>query len=117
MREERRRLRRDLHDVLAPTLAAAGLTAATAADLAVRAPGGGAHRVAPNTLRTAVADIRDMVDELRPPALDELGLVHAWRERAAELGQKVIVEVLASEVLPPCRRPSKLRRTGSDRRG
>ena len=54
-----------------------------------------------NTLRTAVADIRDMVDELRPPALDELGLVHARRERAAELGQKVIVEALAPEVLPP----------------
>jgi len=42
-----------------------------------------------------------MVDELRPPALDELGLVHALRERAAELGQKVIVEALAPEVLPP----------------
>jgi signal transduction histidine kinase len=101
--EERRRLRRDLHDGLAPTLAAAGLTAATAADLAERDPGRAGVLIGSvqDTLQTAVGDIRAMVDELRPPALDELGLVQALRERASELGQAVAVEVVAPDVLPP----------------
>jgi signal transduction histidine kinase len=100
--EERRRLRRDLHDGLAPTLAAAGLTAATAADLAERDPGraGALIGSVQDTLQTAVGDIRAMVDELRPPALDELGLVQALRERATELGQGMTVEVLAPDGLP-----------------
>ena len=34
-------------------------------------------------LRSAVADIRRLVHGLRPPALDELGLIGALRERAA----------------------------------
>jgi signal transduction histidine kinase len=100
--EERRRLRRDLHDGLAPTLAAAGLTAATAADLAERDPGraGALIGSVQDTLQTAVGDIRAMVDELRPPALDELGLVQALRERATELRQGMTVEVLAPDGLP-----------------
>jgi signal transduction histidine kinase len=100
--EERRRLRRDLHDGLAPTLAAAGLTAATAADLAERDPGraGALIGSVQDTLQTAVGDIRAMVDELRPPALDELGLVQALRERAIELRQGMTVEVLAPDGLP-----------------
>jgi signal transduction histidine kinase len=34
-------------------------------------------------LRSAVADVRRLVHGLRPPALDELGLIGALRERAA----------------------------------
>jgi signal transduction histidine kinase len=100
--EDRRRLRRDLHDGLAPTLAAAGLTAATAADLAERDPARAGVLIGSvqGTLQTAVGDIRAMVDELRPPALDELGLVQALRERATELRERVTVEVLASDELP-----------------
>src|SRR5204862_7518000 len=75
--EERRRLRRDLHDELAPSLAALGLTAAAARD-----PLGtdfvpavwlldGQHA----GLRAAVGGIRRIAYELRPPILDELGLV------------------------------------------
>ena len=73
--EERRRLRRDLHDELAPTLAAAGLTAATAADLLARDPDAAA-RVLDRLqlgLAAAVADVRRLVDELRPVLLDEHG--------------------------------------------
>ena len=83
--EERRRLRRDLHDGLGPTLAAmllqlqaAGIlieTDTAAADAALNEVKGAA--------RAAVGDIRRLVDELRPPALDELGLVGAL-ERQAE---------------------------------
>jgi signal transduction histidine kinase len=99
--EERRRLRRDLHDGLAPTLAAAGLTAATAHDLVRRDPDT-AEQVLDTlerNLRAAVADIRTLVDELRPPAL-ELGLMTAVRERAAELGQLLEVRVEAPDRLP-----------------
>jgi signal transduction histidine kinase len=35
--------------------------------------------------RTAIGDVRRLVDDLRPPALDELGLVGALRQRADQL--------------------------------
>lgn len=100
--ESRRRLRRDLHDGLAPTLAAAGLIAETAAELAERDPATSARLLAElqATLQSAVGDIRAMVDDLRPPALDELGLMQALRERASELAQAFSVEVRGPEALP-----------------
>jgi signal transduction histidine kinase len=84
--EERRRLRRDLHDDLAPTLAGLALTASTVGDLIPTNP---AKALAMATglnksIRAAVGDIRRLVYDLRPPALDELGLVAAIRERAAQ---------------------------------
>ncbi len=103
--EERRRLRRDLHDELAPTLAALGLSAATVGELIPRDPGGAA--VANDKLRTAiratVRDVRRLVYDLRPPALDELGLVEAVRERASRLeaGEGLRATVEAPETLPP----------------
>lgn len=83
--EERRRLRRDLHDDLAPALAALALTAATAADLIESDPVAARVMVKDLTgaIRASVADIRRLVYDLRPPTLDELGLVAAIRERAA----------------------------------
>ena len=85
--EERRRLRRDLHDGLGPSLAAIGLRAeASAASLdddPERA------RVLLEELgtdvRSALADIRRLVDGLRPPALDELGLLGAIEQQARRL--------------------------------
>jgi signal transduction histidine kinase len=99
--EERRRLRRDLHDGLAPTLAAAGLTAATAHGLVRRDPVAAEQGLdtLQRNLRAAVADIRPLVDELRPPAL-ELGLMTAIKERAAELGQLVEAHVEGPDDLP-----------------
>jgi signal transduction histidine kinase len=84
--EERRRLRRDLHDDLAPTLAGLSLTASTISDLIPRDP---ARAVALTTdlqtaIRSAVSNIRRLVYDLRPSALDELGLAAAIRERAAQ---------------------------------
>ena len=85
--EERRRLRRDLHDGLGPSLAAIGLRAeassATLDDDPERA------RVLLEELgtdvRSALADIRRLVDGLRPPALDELGLLGAIEQQARRL--------------------------------
>ncbi len=84
--EERRRLRRDLHDGLGPTLAALALSASSIADLAPSDPEAAAAlgREMQQEIRASIADIRRLVYELRPPALDELGLVAAIRDRAAQ---------------------------------
>lgn len=88
--EERRRLRRDLHDDLAPTLAGLSLTASTITDLLPGDPT--KATVLANHLhaemRDAVGYIRRLVYDLRPPALDELGLVSAIRERAAQFSER-----------------------------
>jgi signal transduction histidine kinase len=84
--EERRRLRRDLHDDLAPTLASLGLTASTAADLIPTNPTTATKLVKElqTEIRSTVGNIRRLVYDLRPPTLDELGLLAAIRERAAQ---------------------------------
>ena len=86
--EERRRLRRDLHDELAPTLAALGLSAATVGELIPTDPKGAAfaNEKLQTVIRATVGDVRRLVYDLRPPALDELGLIEAIRERASRYG-------------------------------
>jgi signal transduction histidine kinase len=82
--EERRRLRRDLHDDLGPTLASLGLTASTVADLIQKNPTEATKLVKEleSQMRATVGNIRRLVYDLRPPTLDELGLLPAVRERA-----------------------------------
>jgi signal transduction histidine kinase len=84
--EERRRLRRDLHDGLGPTLAALNLQAGAVRTLIPQDPGEATALVAEwrTTLRAVIADIRRLVYDLRPPALDELGLLGAIREQATQ---------------------------------
>jgi signal transduction histidine kinase len=99
--EERRRLRRDLHDDLAPALAGLALTAGAAAGLIFTDPEKAAAlvRELDQAIRAAVGDIRRLVYDLRPPALDELGLVAAIRERAAQYdGPDLLVLVEADEL-------------------
>jgi len=83
--EERRRLRRDLHDELGPSLAGTLMKLAAARSLL----DSDADR-SRNLLDDLQADTRGMIDEirriahnLRPPALDELGLLGALRQHAA----------------------------------
>ncbi|MHA6783020.1 ATP-binding protein [Pseudonocardia saturnea] len=90
--EERRALRRALHDELGPSVAALALRAETARRMLVAdgvaeeadvlAELGGLRRDA----TAAAADLRRLAYDLRPPALDELGLVGALRERAERMG-------------------------------
>lgn len=73
--EERRRLRRDLHDGLGPSLAGHLLrldllAAQVADDPSVAA----AVATLSDELRTTMTDVRRVVEGLRPPSLDELGL-------------------------------------------
>ena len=95
--EERRRLRRDLHDGLGPALAGAALKVEAAENL-LQIDAEAASRLlgdARAEIQDAVADVRRLVYALRPPALDELGLVGALREQAErlEVGERVRVEV------------------------
>jgi signal transduction histidine kinase len=80
--EERRRLRRDLHDGLGPMLASQTLKLDAVIDLLDTDPT--AARVVTLDLKkqtqSMIADIRRLVYELRPPALDELGLLSAVHE-------------------------------------
>jgi signal transduction histidine kinase len=103
---ERSRIRRDLHDGLGPSLSgvALGLEAleaalpgdtGTAAELTVR-------------MRTEVAgaveDVRRIIEELRPAALEDVGLARALRERAASLTARsasgMVIDVSAAEPIP-----------------
>ncbi|MFF4792703.1 sensor histidine kinase [Streptomyces sp. NPDC001276] len=106
LEEERRRMRRDLHDGLGPTLTGIAYTADAVVNLIATDPG---HAV--ETLRALRADVGDTITEirrivygLRPRALDELGLVEAIRQRTAPLrvadGRPLTVTVDAPEQLP-----------------
>jgi signal transduction histidine kinase len=102
--EERRRLRRDLHDGLGPRLASQTMKLEAARDLLT------VDLARADTLlndliqqsQSVIADIRRLVYGLRPPALDELGLLSAIREQAAQyahIGLHITID--APEQLPP----------------
>jgi two-component system NarL family sensor kinase len=84
--EERRRLRRDLHDGLGPSLATLAMRLESATDLIRDDPEQAADLVArlSDQAREDIGEVRRLVEGLRPPALDQLGLVSALRHRAAE---------------------------------
>ena len=106
---ERLRLRRDLHDGLGPLLTGVALAADAAANLVDRDPDQvrslltGVRR----DTRTAISEVRRVVDDLRPPALAELGLAGALEARAAQTvrradGRALTVTVEAAHcALPP----------------
>ena len=104
--EERRRLRRELHDGLGPRLSGVAFTSDAARNLIRSDPAAAERMVA--QLRadtvTAIEEIRRMVYAMRPPALDELGLVPALRQQAAGLrsrdGSPLAVTLSVPEPLP-----------------
>src|SRR5215211_6151482 len=103
--EERRRLRRDLHDGLGAQLAGLNVQAGTLRRLIPTDPDAADELVVElrEELRSAIADIRHLVYDLRPPALDDLGLVEALRrlaERYGSEGGKLRVAIEAPEGLP-----------------
>ena len=103
--EERRRLRRDLHDGLGAQLAGLNVQAGALRRLIPRDPDAADELVVElrEELRSAISDIRRLVYDLRPPALDDLGLLESLRQLAQRYGSKdeplhVLVE--APEDLP-----------------
>jgi signal transduction histidine kinase len=100
--EERRRLRRDLHDGLGPQLAALTMTAEAARDLIADEPAR-AERLLNGLIeqtQEAVADIRRLVYGLRPPALDAIGLMGALRMHTSQ-HPGLQVNVVTPDILPP----------------
>src|SRR3712207_1564083 len=86
--EERRRLRRDLHDGLGPTLASLALKLDAARKLVRRNPGDAEELLSrlKDQSQDTVSDVRRLVYGIRPPALDDLGLVAAVHQQAESHG-------------------------------
>ncbi len=102
--EERRRLRRDLHDGLGPQLSSQTFTLSAIKKLLRQDPDTAEHLLidAITHAQEAIADIRRLVYALRPPALDDLGLLAALQEQMAQYQASGIVLMLdAPEALPP----------------
>jgi signal transduction histidine kinase len=102
--EERRRIRRDLHDGLGPQLASQMLTLDAVLKLLERDPDAAARLLhnLKSQAKDALASIRELVYDLRPPALDELGLVGALQERmlqSRQTGTEISMDIPGG--LPP----------------
>jgi signal transduction histidine kinase len=95
--EERRRLRRDLHDGLGPTLASFALKLDAARKLVRRKPEDAEAMLSrlKDQTQDTVGDVRRLVYGLRPPALDDLGLLAAVRQQAE--GHGLVVEGLPAD--------------------
>jgi signal transduction histidine kinase len=98
---ERDRLRTDLHDGLGPSLSGIGLGLQGIADALRDDP---AATLLLDRIRdevaTAFAEVRRIIDGLRPTALDTLGLIGAIRRHAQTVSVAVPVQVNADN-LPP----------------
>jgi two-component system NarL family sensor kinase len=104
--EDRRRLRRDLHDGLGPTLTGVAYATDAARNLLRSDPGVAEELLtgARADTGTAIAEVRRLVDGLRPAVLDQLGLVPALQQQAAQLrgrdGHRILVVLDLAVDLP-----------------
>ena len=101
--EERLRIRRDLHDGLGPLLASILLQADTARDLTQIDPVETREILESimDQAQTAVSDVRRLVYNLRPPILDELGLVATLEQTVQTYQHHLQIELhLPDEIQP-----------------
>ncbi|MEZ5093127.1 sensor histidine kinase [Nocardioides sp.] len=99
--EERKRLRRDLHDGIGPSLAAILLKLEVARSTRSEQARDELLGEIRDETRAAVTEVRRVVDDLRPPAIDEVGLVGALRQRADSLsGGRVVFDIDTAGPLP-----------------
>jgi two-component system, NarL family, sensor kinase len=101
--EERRRLRRDLHDGLGPILTAVTLKADAARSVLAAAPDRADSLLAElrGDAKQAIGDLRRIIYDLRPAPLDELGLLGALGEQVDRFGrQGLSVTLQAPPALP-----------------
>jgi signal transduction histidine kinase len=101
--EERRRLHRDLHDGLGSQLAALNLQFGALPTLIDSDPAAAHAEIIElrTQLRTAITSIRALVQGLRPPAIDELGLIVSLRERVRQFStDRFVVRVDLPTHLP-----------------
>jgi len=102
--EERRRIRRDLHDGLGPALAGIAFGIDAARNTLAANPKTASATLAElkTEVHASIADVRRLVYDLRPPALDQLGLVPALQQYAARLAERGPLDILVSApALPP----------------
>lgn len=102
--EERRRLRRDLHDGLGPQLATLTIKVSTAQNLLESDPIATARLLAEVKVESqnAIREIRQVVEGLGPAALDQLGLLSAIQEFVAQNGNgRTQLVVNAPAGVPP----------------
>lgn len=92
--EERRRIRRDLHDGLGPALSGVVFQMEAARITVDRDPEAAKQQLTAISghLQDVVSDVRRLVHDLRPPALDDRGLVEALRQQAVRLELDVEVD-------------------------
>ncbi len=85
--DERLRIRRDLHDGLGPSLGSLVMGIDTVRNLLSQSPAAADRLLLQlrDQAHEIVGDVRVLVYDLRPPALDQLGLLPALRECAARL--------------------------------
>lgn len=99
--EERRRIARELHDGVGPTLASMNVRLRTARKLLEQDQQLAAEEMEDlaDLAQTNIQDIRRLIYDLRPAALDELGLVPALREHLARCQQEygLAIEFTADE--------------------
>ncbi len=101
--EERKRIRRDLHDGLGPALASLSMNLQISKGFIAKNPTRAEEMVSASaqSVQDAMSDIRRLVYGLRPPALDDLGLEGALRQQLGQmLGISTIIYVSALEPLP-----------------
>jgi signal transduction histidine kinase len=103
--EERRQLRRELHDGLGPTLTGIAYQADAVVNLADHDPA--QVRILGEDIRAsvtaAIQDVRQLIYQLRPAALDELGLVEALRRHVQRLdGRPDAGELSITVTAPAC---------------
>ena len=99
--EERRRIRNDLHDGLAPTLSSFQLQLGAIRRVMTQNPAQAEQMIAElsKDLREETAVIRQLVYDLRPPLLDQLGLIEAIKQiRLAD--ESLQLEIIAPNPLP-----------------
>jgi signal transduction histidine kinase len=116
--EERRRIRRDLHDGLGPSLSGVVYQLESARLLVDKDPETAKQTIAALSghVQDVVADVRRLVHDLRPPALDDRGLVGALAQQAERItssgGPSVSVEAEELGALPAAVEVAAYRITG-----
>jgi two-component system sensor histidine kinase UhpB len=100
--QERLRVARELHDEIGQTLTAVAIEAERASEAATPADRAPLERIA-TWAQESVEELRRIARELRPEALDDLGLINAFIALCARVAEQsgLVIERRLPESLPP----------------
>jgi signal transduction histidine kinase len=103
-RQERDRLRRDLHDGLGPSLSGVGLGLQALQDAQTAGDAAAAEQLLSRIRQevvTAVGEVRRILEDLRPAVLDRIRLPDAVRQHAAAIATGQLEVSVDAAQLPP----------------